>query len=1135
MNSLRLLLYLMSLVVGCQLRAQTLINVDFGGVTNSSQVGPAAVGFGSNDFWNAFSHYSPRFLPSAPVQPNGHLEGLRCADGTLSSVSIATTNAPGVWGNASGIPFHDSYIFAPNGSNLTVVVRGLSAGRYHFFLYGHAEADGTPEQNTVFTLRTGGPNPRVLGPLTSSAVGGWKTGQPWQEGRQYVVFRDIAIGEGEAVTIEGAPGSGGVAVLNGLQVLSRGSGPPRPELAFPDPTAGESTNLMIHAVRYQGEVRSGEARFQVEIEAEAFSAHAAPVRLFDGDLALIASDIPEDWRCVVERGQIRLHAGSPGLHTLRFELVARVTRTEPWDSIRFTGPDAAVATLDIHSPDADAMIQLVSGSPFEVPPSGETPGGRHLRGVVAGDSQVAVRWQSRAAEVARDAVMTVETAVQTVASPSVIRTTSTMAYEVVQGRVSTFTLQLPAGLALTRLTGEGVRDWALSDANSNSIVTVEMVRPVKGSASLVLVTEQSVSQLPSSVTVSVPRPLGVQRESGIWTLSRDEVDGQILGSTGLRQINARTNEWAAYRFTADPSAIQVELSPVIPRLTVSDRASAVLEETRILYRHALALSVSQAALYELAAEIPTGWSVAAVSGDGVSDWQVQGRMVRIHLAQRLLGERELSVQLEQILSGSARDLVLAPIRFRGAAVETAQINAAAVPGLNLRTSTLDGIREQPVRLQQNASNNSIPEAQLAYQSEGADWRITLATERLSPRLVAEVFNLITVGDGLVGGSATLRYAILNQGVQSFQVRLPRHWRNIEFTGANIRRTDHQDDLWTVALQDKTWGAYTLVLTYDYAFDPQNATLDGAGAHPMDVERETGTVAVTAAPGVQVRANAIPPPLRSLDPTELTSTDRALIARPVLLAYRYEGTHYTLGLQVTRHEQIGVLDAIADRTQLTSVLTEQGEMLTQATFLVKNNERQYQRFQLPPDAALWGVAVNGEAAKADRDGDWVLVTLPTDRRPRSGLRGGPELRPAVWKVSPGRRPVGSKDHPHRSTDRFAGHLRAVGALHSFGPVCRWLRGKYEPTAWNGLRSPGCMEAIFEHLSGVLFQVLPGGDQSYRCRRLDLAGSPIFHSAASVERVGESDVGPGSHPDSLWRPASTGPSRPLGTRHPGKRSA
>src|SRR5262249_48644540 len=162
--------------------------------------------------------------------------------------------------------------------------------------------------------------------------------------------------------------------------------------------------------------------------------------------------------------------------------------------------------------------------------------------------------------------------------------------------------------------------------------------------------------------------------------------------------------------------------------------------------------------------------------------------------------------------------------------------------------------------------------------------------------------------------------------------------------------------------------YTLVITYDYQFDPKKATLDVGGAHCLNIERETGSVAITTAASLKLEPKAALEPLRVIDQSELAEADRSLVTRPVLLAYRYTGGTYALGLDVTRHEELPVLDAVADRTQLTSVLTEAGEMLTQASFMVKNNDKQFQRFGLPKDAKFWGCYVNNQPVKAETDGN-----------------------------------------------------------------------------------------------------------------------------------------------------------------------
>src|SRR5260221_7722273 len=44
-------------------------------------------------------------------------------------------------------------------------------------------------------------------------------------------------------------------------------------------------------------------------------------------------------------------------------------------------------------------------------------------------------------------------------------------------------------------------------------------------------------------------------------------------------------------------------------------------------------------------------------------------------------------------------------------------------------------------------------------------------------------------------------------------------------------------------------------------------------------------------------------------------------------------------------------------------------------MVKNNDRQFQKFRLPAAAKLWGCNVNNQPVKAELDGDWLAVSLP----------------------------------------------------------------------------------------------------------------------------------------------------------------
>lgn len=961
------LLFFLTVAGLSPLQGQSLLNVDFGAGESSGKTGFAATGRATNDFWNLYSHYRPRFVPGMPAVPNGAAQRLKFSDGGESSAWVAVTNAPGVWGNTTGDPMYDSYIFAPDGSNITVTVTGLAPGHYHFYLYGHADADATGEMNSVFRLKSGGTN---YGPLTASA-GTWKAGQPWREGQQVSVFRDVNVDAAHALVIEVSPGPNGLAVLNGLQIVSRGSGAPRPVTTSQPGGAPAYSNVVFREIHYSGTVGESEARFAVTLNVESLTTNEISAPLFAGDVAVIPVSLPPDLRIVRAEGQYRLVLSAPGNYHPQFEVAAKITRAEPWNQISFTGPAAAIASVTAQA-GSGVELQLLSGASADAEKTGlaATGGVSRVQGFLGEDRLVSMRWQSKTTEVARKLLVTVDTTAMAQIAPTVIRFTTVLRYELLQASVQKLAISIPAGQALTRLQGEQVRDWNVKRDGTNQVLTVEFVKPVEKNYTLTLFSEQTVEATPFDAVLSPPQPLEVERESGSFNISTDDVRVEIESAPGLRQVNAPAGALAAYRFSSRPFGLNVRLRKIEPMVTVADRVGVRLEETRLLVSHALTLTVEKAGIYAAEFTPQAGFVVAGVRGEGVEDWKVADGKLRVAFAARVLGVRRIDVQLEQSEKTFPTNITLQPLRLAGATRETAMIGAGGAAGLELKSGDLTGVREIPIT-QLPAASDEL----LAFTAEQGDWSLTLLTERLPARIVAEVFNLITVGDGVVGGSATLRYGIINQGVQEFRVRVPQHWKNVEFTGPNIRRKEQRTNEWVLSLQDKAWGGYTLVVTYDFQFDPQTPSINAGGLHAAGVERETGSVAVTSADSLKLTPQPVQAPLRIIDQTELAENDRALITRPVVLACRYTGSDYALQLDVSRHPEERVLDAVADRTQLTSVITEAGEMLTQASFMVKNNDRQFQGFTLPADATLWGCYVNNEPVKAERDGKLLLVSLP----------------------------------------------------------------------------------------------------------------------------------------------------------------
>jgi len=149
--------------------------------------------------------------------------------------------------------------------------------------------------------------------------------------------------------------------------------------------------------------------------------------------------------------------------------------------------------------------------------------------------------------------------------------------------------------------------------------------------------------------------------------------------------------------------------------------------------------------------------------------------------------------------------------------------------------------------------------------------------------VAEGFsNLVTIGDGLVGGQRhTIRYGLINQGRAGIpSLWLPAHWKKMSnFTGPNIRRKEASPARRPPAAANRRiptfgrsgsnrtsgqgpGGGYTACSSPTIInFDPEGGLRWAwAGAHALGVERgRPASIAITTAASLKLDPKAIADP------------------------------------------------------------------------------------------------------------------------------------------------------------------------------------------------------------------------------------------------------------------------------------
>ena len=277
---------------------------------------------------------------------------------------------------------------------------------------------------------------------------------------------------------------------------------------------------------------------------------------------------------------------------------------------------------------------------------------------------------------------------------------------------------------------------------------------------------------------------------------------------------------------------------------------------------------------------------------------------------------------------------------------------------------------------------------------------------LEPRVLLTATEFLSLGDGVVAGTLVLDYQvrvaevgdfelILPPGIEVFDATAPglESWKVLERDGGRVLR---------LRLGSPASGAVRAVVTFDGAYDRDTGRLSVPRFEPLGVERESGFIAV-AADGAEVEVE-LAGNLLPADVSEIREDVRAW-GGSLVEALKYSGPPAQTTVTVTEHEDAAVLTAIVERLNASTVLLDDGTEATWLDLAVKNNRRQFLRLALPKgEVEVWSLLVDGEPTRPKRDGDQVLVPLPTGSGERQSqialvlLRRGREV-PSLGRVRP----------------------------------------------------------------------------------------------------------------------------------------
>ncbi|MSR65231.1 MAG: hypothetical protein EXS18_05555 [Verrucomicrobiae bacterium] len=776
-------------------------------------------------------------------------------------------------------------------------------------------------------------------------------------------------------------GTGNAAETVAGRASPRGEAPPPSSIEDRAPAA-----VSVLSATYTGIVRERVAEFDASIDVSAAKADQV-LQLFGEEVAV--SDFTSTYRdaTLIRDGKsVSVKLPRKGNTTLRVKFLVKLGGDVTKRQVAFAIPPALSSRVAVTIDEPEASVEFPTAVSFK---STSEKQQTRLDAIIGSGERIEVRWTprvKRAAEMA--ATVFVQNSSLVRIGGGVINVRSALDYQVTQGELRQLRVALPAGYRLLKLDGEGIRTWGLKDESGGQILSVELLKGITASNyPLTVVTEKLLDAMPAQAALQLPRTLDVKRESGLVAVSgSEEVNLAIETANELQRVD--TDEFArstatkpenvvsAYRFQKAEFQLAVRVEAVQPQIEAIARNRFVIDTERTSLEAQIDYTIKRAGVFTLRLALPTGYSITGVSGEKIAQWiekkEGDARTLEVTLKERALGAYNLRVFLSQWqreLPKSVQVVGVAPLDTQKL---TGFVGVATEVGVQAKTDSFYGLTEIP------ASTFGGGGALLAFKFISTEktlpkWKLAVATESVEPWVRAEVVNWLSLNESLLTGRAVIRFDIANAPVKEFRVRVPAAFKNVEVSGANIRQRDHTNEEWRVQLQSKVFGSYVLTVTWDQPWTAKDGALALAGVEALGVERETGALAIEARPPLQVVAENASADLIRTDARELPEwAGRASDA--TVFAYRYLRPGYKLAVAPKRFEEAEVLQALVDNVHLTTVVAEDGQMMTQMSLAIRNNARQYLEVTLPKDAKVWSAFVAGRAVKPSMRGGKVLLPL-----------------------------------------------------------------------------------------------------------------------------------------------------------------
>ncbi len=756
-------------------------------------------------------------------------------------------------------------------------------------------------------------------------------------------------------------------------------------------SAWAGADVAIKELDLTGRMSEKELAMRMGFEAEVEN---APARLLvlEGTVMPTEYDLPRGAEMVLENGSYYIEFSKNGKQDVSIDFEAKVFSSGQRRAAVFGLPSATVRKITLDAEKEGYKVEVANA------PSTEKLDEKRLQAYLPPTGTVRIDWSPELEKLSGELVASCDSIFVGSAKVGALLLQGQFIYTIPQGRMKELSLALPAGLNIIQVNGEDVLSWDVRGNDTARQLHVELSRPHEKQYVLTVQAEQSLSDFPCSFEFPVIEPQDVIRANGVVLVGTDSTIKLLVdGLGGLTQVEPDAINWDplsrparglyAYMFANMPFSMKLTADNIVTSLDAENQLVLALSEFDASVDAKVDLEVRDAPTREVELEVSKDWTVAAVEGQNVADYDVRdregSRWIKVYFKKAVDTRTLLQVRLERTLPEGATGFGIPTFKVSGARSERGFLVLRGETGTRLEGTDLAGLRE--------VNTGSLPiritDARQAFRFKSPDWSGRVSVRQEESSIHAESFQLVSLGESGVFGSCLVTYNVANAPTRSFTLRVPPAYRNVELHGRDIRNWTRDGDEWTIHLQQKVLGDYTLLVTYDHPAKYQGEELLLGGIRTLDIENETGYIALAGAANLSLDEEiGHDTTILPIDVGEIPEEYALLVNDTIMHAYKYVATPHEAQVRIKRFSIQPLLTQVADHTTFDTTISKDGEAVTVAVYHVKNTDRQYFSMRLPEDASLWSVKVEGSKTQVlDRGDGEVLIPVERRRDPNAPLK------------------------------------------------------------------------------------------------------------------------------------------------------